>query len=348
MPFEIPTLPALVARAADDLARGGVDGVLRRSDSAVLARVMSGGVFGLYGLQAWLARQILPDTCEEESLGRWAQLKGVVRTPATRAVGAVDVTGTVDVIVPADFVWQTNDGVRLVVTADTVLTSGTVSVPVAAEDAGQAGNLAAGVLITAISPRAGVSDRAVVAAAGITGGTDVEQLERWRRRVLRSFRVQPHGGDAADYETWALEVAGITRAWARPQWLGPGTVGVFVVRDDDDVIVPDASELAAVKAHIDAVRPVTAEVYVMAPTLLVVPATIALTPDSDLLRAKVEAALQDLFMTEADLGGRLYRTHIAATISNVPGETDHVLAAPVADIVPAAGELPVLGAITWL
>lgn len=347
MPFEIPTLPALVQRAGEDLARAGVDGVLRRSDSAVLARVMAAGAFGLYGLLAWQSKQILPDSCDEDMLARWADLKGVPRTPATSAQGAIEATGADGVFVPTGMLWQTRAGVQVRVTQDTLL-SGATRVPVEAVVPGAAGNLVAGTQLVAISPAPGVIDRAVVEASGLGGGTDLEMLERWRRRVVRAFRIQPHGGDVDDYVTWALEVPGITRAWVRRAWLGPGTVGVFVVRDDDDNIVPDAAELAAVLAHIQSRRPVTAEIHVLAPTLLPVNYQIQLFPDGDVLRGKVEEALRELHMAEADLGTRLYRTHVAATISNVPGEMDHKLLSPAADVVPQPQELPVFGGLTWV
>src|SRR5690606_27956229 len=191
------------------------------------------------------------------------------------------------------------------------------------------------------------TDRAVIALGGLVGGTDQEPLERWRRRVVRAFRIQPHGGDLEDYVTWALEVPGVTRAWARGAWVGRGTVGVFVVRDDDEDIVPDAAELADVLAHIQSKRPVTAEVHVIAPTLVTVDYQVQLFPDSQVLRAQVEQALRELHLSEADLGARLYRSHMTAAISNVPGEVDHALLAPLADIVPQPFELPVFGGITW-
>lgn len=345
MPFEIPSLPALVQRAAEDLAQAGVDDVLRRSDAAVIARVVSGAAFGLYGYQAYIARQILPDTCDEDMLARWASIKSIIRTPATRATGAISVSGDGSVLVPKDFVWQTRAGIKLVVTSDTLVSAG--QVPVRAENAGQAGNLLQGTRVSAISPLAGLDEEAVVSTA-LTGGTDQEPIERWRSRVIRSFSIQPHGGNLDDYETWALQVPGITRAWARRAWAGPGTVGVFVVRDDDDPITPDPQVLAEVKAYIESQRPVTSEVIVLAPSLLPVDFQIGLTPDTEAVRGRVELALRDLFFAEADLGVRMYRSHMTATISNTPGELDHILHFPGADIVPATNELPVLGNITWL
>ena len=49
MPFNVPTLPALIGRAQSDLAG---DGGLRHSDAQVAARALAGAVYGLYGHQA--------------------------------------------------------------------------------------------------------------------------------------------------------------------------------------------------------------------------------------------------------------------------------------------------------
>ncbi|WP_185057714.1 baseplate J/gp47 family protein, partial [Pseudomonas brassicacearum] len=97
-------------------------------------------------------------------------------------------------------------------------------------------------------------------------GVARESLESLRARVIRSYRIIPHGGSAQDYETWAMECPGITRAWWRGSYLGPGTVGLFVMRDDDPQPIPNAEQLEEVRAHIEPLRPVTDEVHVLAPT----------------------------------------------------------------------------------
>lgn len=109
----------------------------------------------------------------------------------------------------------------------------------------------------------------------------------------------PHGGSADDYETWALEVPGVTRAWCRRNFLGPGTVGLFVMRDDDANPIPDVAQLAEVKAYIEPLRPVTAELYVLAPVQVTVVYEIRLTPDTSAVRAAVAVQLQDLHNREA-------------------------------------------------
>lgn len=58
--------------------------------------------------------------------------------------------------------------------------------------------------------------------------------------------------------------------------------------------------------------------------------------------------LSDLHQREAGLGDTLLITHIRAAVSGSPGETDHLLTTPVADVVAATNQILTLGVITWL
>src|SRR5690606_8352079 len=102
-------------------------------------------------------------------------------------------------------------------------------VPIEAITAGALGNAAPGTALSLVSPALGVASQLTVDDSGLTGGVEQETLDAYRQRLLRSYRVLPHGGNADDYETWALEVPGVTRAWCVRRWLGPGTVAVFFV-----------------------------------------------------------------------------------------------------------------------
>jgi uncharacterized phage protein gp47/JayE len=139
----------------------------------------------------------------------------------------------------------------------------------------------------------------------------------------------------------------VTRAWVFPQWMGAGTVGVFFVRDGDESIFPDEAEVAIVADYIDERRPVTAEVYVQAPTALPVDLTISIAPDSVAIREAISATLADLIDREGEPGGKLLLSHINEAISLAAGEVDHVLTVPATDVQADAGEMPTLGAITW-
>ena len=95
-------------------------------------------------------------------------------------------------------------------------------------------------------------------------------------------------------------------------------------------------------------RPVTAELYVLAPELVPVQYQISVTPDTPAVRAAVEAALQALHLRESEMGAALMRTHMAEAISGAAGEFDHELVQPAANVVPSAGQLLTYGGVTWL
>ncbi len=345
MPFETPSLPVLIKRTQSDLAGDS----LRQSDAQVLARTLGGAAFGLYGYLDWIAEQILPDKADESTLERIAALRlNQPRKPAQVATGSVSFSATAGAILDVDTLLQTNDGRTYKVTTARVTANGVNSTTIAALDAGSLGNADAGLMLTPVQPVAGiVGSSFVVLAPGLSGGVARESLESLRSRVIRSYRVIPHGGSASDYETWALEVPGVTRAWCRGGFLGPGTVGLYIMRDDDPQPVPNDEQLAEVQNYIEPLRPVTAEVHVRPPIQVPVVYRLKLTPDTSAVRAAVETQLRDLHNREADLGEDLLISHIREAISSAAGETDHVLTAPADNVTANDSELLTFGGCVW-
>ncbi|WP_188260879.1 baseplate J/gp47 family protein [Azospirillum tabaci] len=342
-----PTLSELIEQVrADVLARLGVDEVLRRADGEVQARVQAGALHSVYGFIDFLAAQILPDTAATAYLDRHASLWGVARKAATAATGTVTITASNGVTIAAGTVMQRAGVGDYTVTANATATGGTATVAVAAATAGAAGNLPAGALLTLASPIAGAQSTAVVAAIG--GGADIEADDALRARLIARIQEPPHGGNAADYEAWALEVAGVTRAWVYPFHTGIGSVGVTFVCDGRADIIPAVGDVALVQTHIDALRPVTAAVTVFAPVADPLALSIRLTPDGAATRAAVEAELRDFLSREAEPGGTLYLSRLREAISLATGEYRHDLVSPTDDVVSPAGHIATLGAITWL
>lgn len=344
MPFETPSLPVLIQRTQSDLASDS----LRQSDAQVLARTLSGAAFGLYGYLDWIAEQILPDKADESTLERIAALRlNQPRKAAQAARGSVSFNAAAGAVLDVDTLLQSSDGRSYKVTAARTTIAGLNSTAIQAVDGGTLGNADAGLELTAVQPVQGIGNAFTVLAPGLTGGVARESLESLRSRVIRSYRIIPHGGSADDYETWALECPGITRAWSRRNYLGPGTVGLFVMRDDDPQPIPNAEQLAQVQAYIEPLRPVTAEVHVLAPVMLPVTYRLRLTPDTSAVRAAVEDQLRDLHSREAGLGQTLLLSHIREAISSATGEQDHQLLAPLADVPAANNQLLVFGGCQW-
>lgn len=350
MPFTRPTLEQLIERTEADLAsRLGLGALVPRGVLVAIARAHAGMLHGLYGFQEWASRQVLPDTADTEGLERWANDLGVPRKPATFAGGPVDFTGTTNADVPQGTVLTRADGARFATLADAVLSAGAATVEVEAELAGVFANSPAGTVLSLVSPVAGVDSSATVDAAGITGGADVESDADLLVRVLQRMQNPPQGGSAADYVRWALEVPGVTRAWCLPEHFGIGTVGVAFVTDDDPAgLIPDAPKVAEVQAYIDERRPVPATVTVFAPVALAVNFTFtAVTPDTSSVRTAIEVALEDLILREGAPGSPLLLSHIREACSTAPGEQDFTMTVPAANVSIAAGQIPVMGVVTW-
>lgn len=350
MPYDRPTLQTINSRIIGDIeaSLAQTTPILPRSVLRVLGRVFAGAVHSNYGFLAWASKQLFPDTAESEYLDRWASIWGVTRKQPEFASGNVTITGEngSSLLAGAHFIGV--NGQEYEVITGATISGGTATVEVEATGSGSAGDLAAGNALTLVEPVAGINLGAVVASGGIGGGADVESDDNLRARILARIRNPPQGGTATDYVAWALEVAGVTRAWAYEAYMGPGTVGVVFVSDDaPGGIIPTPELVAEVEAHIETLRPLCAQVYVLGPTPVTVDFTINLEPDYPEVRAAVEAALEAFIEESAGPGSTIAPSQISEVISGAAGEVSHVLVSPSSNVVMANNEIGVFGTITW-
>lgn len=353
MSFQRPTLSDLIDRIRADLSSRilGSSTALRRSTIGVLAIVWGGAVYLLYGFLAWIAAQVMPDTAEAEYAVRWASIKGLTQIAATFEEGTVTFPTTSDPqTIPTDTLMQSNDGMQYRATGDAVSAAGECVVSVICLTAGNDGQRDVDDQITLLSPIAAINSSGAWTETTVTG-TDEETIEALQARMLLAFRTPPQGGAKVDYIQWAEQIAGVTRVWVFPLWLGAGTVGLTFVRDDDGTgaaIIPDAGEVAAVQAYVTGptFAPVTANVTTFAPTAVVQNFTIHLVPSTDALKTLVEAALTNLIFREAVPGGTMYLSHQLAAIASVLGAGTFTLTAG-ADQVFANNQIGIMGTITW-
>lgn len=348
MAFNRPTLTELVNRILPGIRSRLTTDEMRRSDAEVYARELAGASHGLHGHIDFLAQQILPDTAEAEYLDRMASLwLDQARKSAAAAVGSITLSGVSGTLCPAGSVLVRADGAEYTTAADVYIVAGVATAAVSASLAGVAGNDIAGTALSFSTPITGINSSATVTAAALTGGADIETDAALAARISSRIKEPPHGGASFDYITWALEVAGVTRAWVYPQELGIGTITVRFVRDDDASLIPDAGEVSAVQIYLDARRPVTAQLTVVAPVAVPLAFTIAVTPNTAAVKAAVTAELSDLLCREAEPGGTILLSHIREAISIAAGETNYTMTVPSADVTHTTGQIATLGTITW-
>ena len=352
MPWNRPSLTKLHERVARDFSAHLLDGgtLLQQSVLGALAKVWAGSCHTMHAFFAWAFPQMHPDTAEGEFLQRWAAIWGVKAKDAAHASGPVPLRGLSGTLVPAGtLLLHPPTGQQYALLEDVLLTDGTGAGTVRAVEPGGAGCLVPGSALQLVSPLAGVHSQVVLGGEGIAGGADAETDDSLRTRLLSVLREPPHGGNAADYVQWALEVPGVTRAWCHPHVFGLGSVGVTILADDaPDGPLPDAELVARVQTHLDATRPVAAFVSVFAPEVLPVTVRLRVTPDTALVREAVLRELRDLWRREAGDGATVYRSHISEAVSMAEGEADHTLLDPAGDIVADRGVYPALAGVEWV
>lgn len=356
MPWNRPSLKQLYERIARDfsgrLQEGG--SLIATSVEAVLSKVWAGAAHLMHGFLAWAFLQVFADTAEGVYMERWARIWAVYRKEDAAARGPASFPASAGCAIEAGaVVLHQLSGQRYLVEATSREDAGILTVTLVAAENGSTGNLEPGSEVQLVSPVPGVNSKGTVTGEGLTGGVEEEQDDSLRSRLIARLRQPPRGGAKHDYEAWALEVPGVTRAWCYPMGNGIGTVTLTFVTDDAPTEtggpIPTPEMVSRVQAHIDAVRPATVKEFeAFAPEVLAVAVKLSVTPDTAAVRAAVLDALADLFAREGEPGTTLYRSHINESVSLAAGEIDHTLYLPKADVVTPTGYFPLLGAIEFV
>lgn len=365
MPFERQTLSDLRAGVYQDIAAEmpGVDPLLRFSDMAILGDVLAALANLHYGYLDWISKQAVPFTSTAEFLEAWAGLKGVTRKAATPWLGTI--TFTSSATIPSGTPIVRGDGATYTSTADAVPSAGVATVTAEADTAGTAGNCDTGTVMTLGIAIAGAQVGGAVAST-TTEGSDTETDDDLRSRMLEIYANPPQGGASSDYIEWATDVAGITRAWTFPNGMGPGTVTVYIMLDEvraggngfpvgtngvatsETRDAPATGDQLGVANAIFPLQPVTALVYVVAPTPHSVNFTInGISTVSSTIKSQISAAIADVFLRKGSPGGTISLSDIEAAIGAISGTEGFVITSPTTNITNSAGQLPVLGTVTY-
>ncbi|EMB4112117.1 TPA: baseplate J/gp47 family protein [Serratia marcescens] len=358
MPYNAPSLSNLIAQTQQDIEQRlpGSWPQVREKTLEALAYAQAGLASGVHEHLSWVARQIIANEADEAELLKHCQFWGVKRKQASRAGGSLTVTVYAAVTIPANTRWQRPDG-AIFTNAEPLSTdkAGNFAVTVAAVNAGIEGNTPKDTPLTLVTPLDSVQAQATT--SGIVGGADIESVGELLARL--EFRVQypPGGGTQHDYERWARECAGVTRAWCLPTWKGQGTVGVAFVLDGNEDIFPSPADVKRVDDYISGHNdPVTGQlvgkplgpiVTTFALTPRPVDMTIRISPSNDETKMAVKKALVALFYNESKPAGSIIPSHINRAIAGVSGLVDFELISPTGISYAGAEELLTVGAITW-
>ena len=310
------------------------------SDNHVQATAIAAVGEGQYQHQEWILRQAFADTADSAYLEKHAAKYGIYRKAATTAGGKLRISGAVGTAVPAGLQISAGAAVYLTAEAAAIGSDGTAEVAAVAVAAGSAYNRPANTAAALQSPPAGVDAAAVLE---MVGGTDTETDESLLARYEERLRRPAAGGNQYDFRMWCLEVPGVVDAFIYPLRRGMGFVDAVILGENG---IPSAETLAAVQAHVDAVRPVTRKngFLALAPSITPVAVRVHIALVEGIGQANatadIEAAIARYFATLSP-GDTLVKSQLETVISEVAGVVDRTLTAPAANIQAGVSETDV-------
>lgn len=183
-----------------------------------------------------------------------------------------------------------------------------------------------------------------------TGGTDEEDSEAYRVRLLSAIRA-PATGSKADLESWAEEIEGVEDATAfHNDNLGTPTNGHVTVRiSGPGGTVPGAPVIAEVLAHLESKDIANITIHVTTFTAVPTNVTVTLTLETGYILAdvspSVDAAIRT-YINDLGVAQTFRRNELIAALIPLPGVLDLVVNTPASDQTTAATEKRTPGTIT--
>ncbi|EGT3912278.1 TPA: baseplate J/gp47 family protein [Clostridioides difficile] len=190
-----------------------------------------------------------PQTSYGTYLEWLGECKGVFKNQPTKATGVITFTGMQGTIITKGTIVTTiaTDEKQSIefelLETKTIGENETVDIKAECRVAGIIGNVSKGSVAVLLGSINGI--KSVTNKEDFKGGTDIEDEEHFRERVLVAEQEDKLSGASSDYIRWAKEVDGVGYAYVVPEWNGAGTVKVLIL---------DKNRKAATQELIDKVQ----------------------------------------------------------------------------------------------
>ncbi|HBF6275583.1 TPA: baseplate J/gp47 family protein [Clostridioides difficile] len=174
-----------------------------------------------------------PQTSYGTYLEWLGECKGVFKNQPTKAIGTITFTGVQGTIITKGTIVTTiaTDEKQSIefelLETKTIGENETVDIKAECKESGTIGNVSKGSISVLLGSISGV--KSVTNKEDFRGGTDIEDEEHFRERVLVAEQEDKLSGASSDYIRWAKEVDGVGYAYVVPEWNGAGTVKVLIL-----------------------------------------------------------------------------------------------------------------------
>lgn len=169
-----------------------------------------------------------PQTSYGTYLEWLGECKGVFKNQPTKSIGVITFNGAQGTIITKGTIVTTiaTDEKQSIefelLETKTIEESETVDIKAECRVAGTIGNVSEGSVSVLLGSINGI--KSVTNKESFKGGTDIEDEEHFRERVLVAEQEDKLSEASSDYIRWAKEVDGVGYAYVVPEWAGAGTV----------------------------------------------------------------------------------------------------------------------------
>jgi len=186
----------------------------------------------------------------------------------------------------------------------------------------------------------------VINPQAFTGGTDIEDTETYRQRLL-DFIQNPDTGSPADIKSWAESVDGVETATVTENKPTAGTVEVSITGPGGTI--PSASVISATQATLDAQSYANITINVVTFTQLSTPVTVSVKVDPAFTLAGVTPSVQSAisnYINNLQVAETLMVAGIVDSVFGLQGILDVTVTTPASNQTTPAGQKRIPGTIT--
>lgn len=234
------------------------------SDAGIRADGTASAVEGIYHQQEYIQKQLFVATADEPFLYMHAERLQVPRKGGVKTSGRVQASANIELKVAAGAKLTDGKGHYWLTQYDEYFKPNRLKdVDVIAEYVGAAWNFDGQNLLW-ISPAAGLDGQAKIIE--MTGGSNDEEVEMWRQRILEKERLGIVRDREADVERIVKDVAGVADVFVYPKRRGLGSLDVAITAVGNPPNSPSTALLASVQEALDSYAGFWADVRAYAPT----------------------------------------------------------------------------------
>lgn len=320
--YSIPTFNQIRASIINEYLNQTGLTILDDSDAAIRADGTAAVVEGLYSHQSYIVRQLFVQTADEPFLYIHADQLGLSRLGGSVATGQILATGTTTgVSIPSGTRLTDGQGYYWFTTSDAIMTAGkTISINIQADNVGASYNREGSLLwVTAI---AGVMSSVTIDT--LSGGSDGEDLERWRNRLWEKKKLGKSLSRYEDLRQAVLAVAGVADAYIYPRRRGVGSVDVAVTAEGaNGATLPSNDLLSQAQAALEDAAVFFEDVRAFKPTIISLDVTAKIT-GVGISTGEIYNIIEN-YLTALAPAESYRKSVLSALILGVTGVTDVVL-----------------------